>query len=100
MMEVFLGGLIVGLACGWFFGKYKLERKVEVLESLLLEQDKVVQIQSVYIDQIDKKADNMVWDIEEQIHMNILIIERKNDELCQKNHQKARKTHQLESERR
>lgn len=82
-MEIFLGGLLLGLTFGWYLTKYKLERKIEALENLILEQDELVHIQSVYIDQSDKKVDNIGWDISnEKISIDSLVLERKNKK-CQ-----------------
>lgn len=82
-MEIFLGGLLLGLTFGWYLTKYKLERKIEALENLILEQDELVQIQSVYIDQFDKKVNNIGWDISnEEISIDRLVFERK-VEKCQ-----------------
>ena len=82
-MEIFLGGLILGLTFGWYLTKYKLEMKIEALEDLILEQNELVHIQSVYIDQFDKKVDNIGWDISnEEISIDSLVLERKNTK-CQ-----------------
>ena len=54
-MELLISGLLFGLTMGWYFTKYSKDQKIRELEELLIEQDEVVKMQSVYINKMKKK---------------------------------------------
>ena len=54
-MELLISGLLFGLTMGWYFTKYSKDQRIRELEELLIEQDEVVKMQSVYINRMKKK---------------------------------------------
>lgn len=50
-MELLISGLLFGLTIGWYFTKYTKDQKIRELEELLIEQDNLVKMQSMYIEQ-------------------------------------------------